>query len=369
MATSKRTRFSGVKVYRRYCFGAILSGLCALAVAAVYGAFVIFPVFSFIKDGSSEVAYKGLDLVFFGIRRFYSRLYTGNFDDFLAYFSSYAGDNSLLTIICQIHEYIEIAIIALLALSVLFAAIGAFLGLIFIIVGRIHHPKATYTLAKVALIFYILFAGIFYLYLFFFQEVVKGGAGDATIKFSLYPAIFAGAMLVLVIILGITHSVQFKDRVYASRKKGGANNKKEIEEQPVQEMQPVVQTQQIVEEPQKVVAEPPKAEITEVPPDIKEIGDHAFSKNTSLKTANIPNGITTIGDGAFSNCLKLETVTIPLSVKYIGYNAFFNTPSLQKITYLGSKEDWKAINKGSNWLTRSNAKAIFTTDGSISPDY
>lgn len=65
---------------------------------------------------------------------------------------------------------------------------------------------------------------------------------------------------------------------------------------------------------------------------IKEIGEGAFSGQSSLQTIDLPNSIETIGRYAFANCTGLKKVIIPSSVKRIGEGAFHTCISLSTIT-------------------------------------
>lgn len=103
-----------------------------------------------------------------------------------------------------------------------------------------------------------------------------------------------------------------------------------------------------------------------LPQGIKEVGGHAFSRNTNLEIATIEDGVSELGIGAFSNCLRLKVVTLPKSVKRIGGNCFFNTPRLKRINYAGSKEEWRYITRGSNWLSKSGTTTVVCSDGAIS---
>ena len=375
----KKNRFSSVRIYRRYSFGAFLTGLCSLGIAGVFAVFALMPFMSF-TQGDEVVARTGLEFIYFGIRDFAPSLYDHKLDGFLEAFNFYLesdANNQLLAIISSIHTYIEYALIGVLAVSVLFAAIVAILGLFWILAGRIHHPKATLNLSIVVLVFYAIFIGLTYLYLFFYGEIIKALETEVSTSLNLLPVIMIAALLGLVIIMGITHAAAFKNRVFASKKKyQNGLNESYLETDNGQIVSPATQVGPnypqnsgnyvYVEQP-VYVSRPPvsNTKAVEVPPDIKEIGVHAFSKNVHLKTADIPNGITTIGDGAFSNCINLESVTIPLSVRYIGYNAFFHTPKLKKIVYLGSTNDWNTIHKGSNWNRRSALTMIVTNDGKL----
>ena len=102
-----------------------------------------------------------------------------------------------------------------------------------------------------------------------------------------------------------------------------------------------------------------------LPANIRRIGGHAFSENLNLITAVIPQGIDRLGDGAFANCGALRIISIPTSVKYIGANCFFNCASVQRINYSGTKEQWRHIVRGSNWLLKAGTNVVVCTDGSI----
>lgn len=103
-----------------------------------------------------------------------------------------------------------------------------------------------------------------------------------------------------------------------------------------------------------------------LPDHLTSIGGHAFAKNTNLEIASIPSEIEELGQGAFSNCLRLKVVSIPLSVKKIGPNCFFNTPKLKRINYGGTKEQWRYVKRGSNWLAKAGTTTVMCRDGAIS---
>ncbi|MDE6773514.1 MAG: leucine-rich repeat domain-containing protein, partial [Treponemataceae bacterium] len=71
-----------------------------------------------------------------------------------------------------------------------------------------------------------------------------------------------------------------------------------------------------------------------------------MSDGTDLKTMTnlvIPNGVERIGYYAFYKRENLTSVTIPASVTGIGRDAFSNCTSLAEVTYLGTEEQWNAI--------------------------
>ena len=386
------TRFSSVKVYKRYCFGAIFSGLLAIGLLGLFAVLAFFPLFAFSKVGESESLINGLDFIFYGIRKFYGALDTHKLDAFAESLATYDMSNKFLGFVVQYHEYVEIALVGILAVAVLLAAIAAIVGLFWILLGRVHVTKLVSTLSKTIFFFYVLFVGLLFLYLFLCNEIFKAGVGGARTMFvaPFFPFLLAGGFLILMILLAITYSSAFKDRVFQPRNKGGKDNKEEkaefVENKPAENKPmgfnnaypsynqpgPGVTYNfygQSAPAPTPAPAQPsgpsPVSGPSSLPEGLREIGDRSFSRNTSLKDATISPGVLKIGASAFSNCLSLETVTIPLSVKEIGYNCFFNTPKLRSITYLGTVEEWKRIKKGSNWLSHSGANIIEASDGKI----
>ena len=80
----------------------------------------------------------------------------------------------------------------------------------------------------------------------------------------------------------------------------------------------------------------------------------------------IPDGTAKIGAYAFYRCDALTSVTIPDSVTSIHYRAFYECSGLTTINFQGTKAQWQAIEKGSNWATNTGAFTVICTDGTIS---
>ena len=118
------SRFSSVKVYRRYGFGAIFSGLCSLGILAMFAILAFFPLFFFKTESNPEGSLiSGLDFVFYGIRKFYAALDTHKLDAFAESLSTYGDNNQFLKYVVQFREYIEIGLVGILAIAVIMAAI------------------------------------------------------------------------------------------------------------------------------------------------------------------------------------------------------------------------------------------------------
>lgn len=377
MSKNKHRRI-GIRTYNRYCPAAILSGIFAILLVGALVSFLFLPFFEF-KEGSTVVSFTGLDFVLLGLRKFIQNTgiefidtFVSNSQSFVNVFSRYEGDNTLLTTICKIHEFIEMGLVGLFALAIIVALFELIFGLLWIIRGKLSKTKKTYSLAWAVFIIFGLTIGLFFTYLVLFGEIIKGlGYEDVSVTFLFYSLICLGGIFGCLLFLGIIYAASLKNRVVAAKKVNKSDDMAIVDEPSVQvvDNQPQVQS---VEQTQPQVMVAPAPEFMNEPPllrslpeDIAEIGDHAYAKDLSLKEARIPSGITVLGAGAFANCHNLENVVIPKSVKEIGYNCFFDTPKLKTIAYLDNKENWKNVKRGSNWLNHSGTVVVITTDGAI----
>ena len=240
---------------------------------------------------------------------------------------------------------------AALALSAVIAVFVLLLGLAWIIRGRIFLPKFTKRFAGWAHGFFDTGIAALYGYVYLLSEVLKGKDDGSSAALSVMAYVALGAQVVIAILIGITYRMAFKNRVYEKKEK-----KKDEEEayinKPVQPGQPQKQGKVPIYE-------------KDVPQYIRTVGDHAYAGDPALTRANIPEGVTVLGSNAFANCRNLEIVTIPVTVTKIGSNCFYNTPHLKQIRYTGSKEDWRSIKRGGNWLVGAGTTTIITANGAI----
>ena len=102
-----------------------------------------------------------------------------------------------------------------------------------------------------------------------------------------------------------------------------------------------------------------------IPDSVTSIGDWAFDGCTSLTSVTIPDSVTSIGGLVFCDCTSLTSVTIPDGVTSIGISAFDCCTSLTSIDYQGTKAQWNAISKGSDWNYNTGSYTIHCTDGDI----
>lgn len=102
-----------------------------------------------------------------------------------------------------------------------------------------------------------------------------------------------------------------------------------------------------------------------IPDGVTTIDQYTFWGCTSLTSVTIPDSVKSIGDGAFSKCTSLTSVTIPDGVTTIGKYAFQECTSLTDITFKGTKEQWNAIEKWSDWDAATGNYTVYCTDGNI----
>lgn len=103
-----------------------------------------------------------------------------------------------------------------------------------------------------------------------------------------------------------------------------------------------------------------------IPNSVTSIGSSAFSNCISLTSIEIPDSVTSIGSHAFNDCSSLTGITIPSSVTSIGWGAFSGCPYLKLLRYKGTRAEWENIQKSSQWSFKSSIKEIECTDGIIS---
>ena len=159
-----------------------------------------------------------------------------------------------------------------------------------------------------------------------------------------------GGVLVHLIATCITYSNTYRDVIYEADLEYHSDGEKEV-------VTHVTEVHNVT----KVKYEPANT----LPPNLTSIGGHAFAENQYLEIANVPLGITSLGGGAFANCLKLKVVSLPEDIKEIGFNCFFNCVSLERINFAGTKEQWRHIRRGSNWLAKAKTTQVVCIDGPI----
>lgn len=89
---------------------------------------------------------------------------------------------------------------------------------------------------------------------------------------------------------------------------------------------------------------------------VSVIYDYVFEDCINLKSITIPESIKSISDGLFSRCESLTSVTLPNTITSIGGYVFSGCDSLKEITFLGTKQEWKKIQK--NWTWRDSVHGL-----------
>uniref|UniRef100_UPI00386EF1B9 leucine-rich repeat domain-containing protein n=1 Tax=Treponema saccharophilum TaxID=165 RepID=UPI00386EF1B9 len=102
-----------------------------------------------------------------------------------------------------------------------------------------------------------------------------------------------------------------------------------------------------------------------IPDTVTEIKANCnFYKITSLKTA-VLNCKANIPDNCFNDCSGLTTVTISSNVKQIGEECFKGCSKLTTINYTGTKAQWNALTKKTDWNNSVPATVVHCSDGNV----
>ena len=99
-----------------------------------------------------------------------------------------------------------------------------------------------------------------------------------------------------------------------------------------------------------------------LPATLTSIYQYAFHYCTELSSVMISDGVTSIDSYAFFGCTSLSSITIPNSVNSIGSHVFQNCMGLTSIYYQGTRSQWEAINKGSDWDNNTGKYTVYFMD-------
>ena len=105
-----------------------------------------------------------------------------------------------------------------------------------------------------------------------------------------------------------------------------------------------------------------------IPNSVTTIEDNAFLCCSKLTSITIGNSVKSIGYCAFENCESLTEITLPNSVKSLGYYIFGNCFSLETISYNGTRDKWKKVQKDTlndKWISGIPTKFVHCTDGDM----
>ncbi len=107
-----------------------------------------------------------------------------------------------------------------------------------------------------------------------------------------------------------------------------------------------------------------KLETIIIPDSVQIIEREMFADCFVLTSVTIPDGVPSIGDSAFYNCRKMTTLIVPTSVTSIGSNAMWGCSGLESITYLGTEQQWNAIDKDPVWADNFDESKVSFSGGS-----
>ena len=85
-----------------------------------------------------------------------------------------------------------------------------------------------------------------------------------------------------------------------------------------------------------------------IPNSVTYIDSYAFDGCSSLSSVTVSSRVSFVGDFAFQNCSGLTNITIPSSISSIGAGAFNYCASLKDVYFTGTKDQWTAVNIGSD---------------------
>ena len=78
--------------------------------------------------------------------------------------------------------------------------------------------------------------------------------------------------------------------------------------------------------------------------------DEGVFQHSGLEKVTLPEGIETIREGAFGECYFLTKIGLPESLTTIMYGAMSGSQFFKKITYAGTKEQFKKITLEESWM-------------------
>ncbi len=88
----------------------------------------------------------------------------------------------------------------------------------------------------------------------------------------------------------------------------------------------------------------------------------------ALQTIAIPEGVQEIKGQAFDYCESMTTASLPSTITKLNGSVFHHCDALTTVNYNGTKAQWNAIQKVSNWYNSSycpNFHTVVCTDGNI----
>ncbi|MCD8209836.1 MAG: leucine-rich repeat domain-containing protein [Coprobacillus sp.] len=427
----KKNMINGIKVIRRYNAATIWTGIFCLVLVALFVLPFFFDIF---QIGEYLDAEHTLTEIAPNTGWDFSKFLFGMDASPFEVFKERAVWNVELISLGTLLTWVEYVMVAFLLLGAIYAFVGLLYALGLLLLGHVRKYSGPRSLAILAFILILVNFALMWTYTYLmgmgFDEENVGQYTQYGYFFAVgvWPYIYLGGTLIVMIVLCSIYGCAFKDRVYVgdlpwskeyikseltnttplpaepeapALPNGMANQFPYIivpnmygAQGPQAQPQPQIITIPMMVTPNSapaqtsapaptpvytsVPSEPPVVNDVVVgngtqvlapvglPSDVTSVGGHDYAQNVHLQEATIPPSVKSLGNGAFSNCVNLRTVVIPESVKSIGANCFFNCATLNHISYGGTKEQWSNVKRGSNWLYKAGTTIVVCKDGPIS---
>lgn len=256
------------KTYKRYSPFAFINGFLCFAIVGLIVAFFFLPVFSF-EAGGDVYIYNGKDFVLQCIRKFYSA--EPKYDQFVYYFQEYldiGGENFLLKSICQIHDWLELALVGIFGFVLLFIVIIALMGIFWCATGRLLLPGSSRVISWIIFVFFGLTIAGLIGYLYGYSEVIKGCGASIGFIFSFIPLFILGGIFAISLAMSIIFATSYRHRIlYKKPKEAPETKSAPIIEEPKPEPAPIPEP---APEPEPVVEEMDEKEPEELEEPVEE---------------------------------------------------------------------------------------------------
>ena len=98
------------------------------------------------------------------------------------------------------------------------------------------------------------------------------------------------------------------------------------------------------------------------------VPETACADCSGLSKLTIPEGVTSIGEWAFLRCKALTKLELPSTIKKIESGAFQECDKIASVYFAGTKAQWRAMGRASDWITLARTGEVYCSDGTLSFD-